>query len=92
MLVPASSQDVGAEVHLHLDLSALDLPSSVAKSREHGTEEVWESMDNTEIGTQFLEPEPVLSTSREFPPPQSLIPQTMVQHMDPGTPLPVLLP
>lgn len=70
-LVLASSQDVGAEVLLHLDQSTLDLALGMAESRGHGTHEVWESSENTETGTQFLEPEPVPSISRELPSPWS---------------------
>lgn len=35
VLVPGSSQDVGAKLHLQLDLSIFDIFSGMAKSREH---------------------------------------------------------
>ncbi|KYO35480.1 hypothetical protein Y1Q_0008047 [Alligator mississippiensis] len=55
VLVPVSSQNVGAELHLQLDQSSLDIFSDIVKSREYGTQEQGGSSNSTEIETLDLE-------------------------------------
>lgn len=64
VLVPASSQDLRAKLHLQLDLSALDILGKFG-SREHRMHALGESSDTMAIESQDLESELMPSTSWE---------------------------
>ncbi|KYO27725.1 hypothetical protein Y1Q_0005279 [Alligator mississippiensis] len=65
VLFPGSSQDLGAELQLQLDLSSLNIFLGIVKSMEHGMQEQVESSDTMEVKVQKLEPETMPSTSWE---------------------------
>lgn len=84
LLVPISSQDVRASVHLQLELSFSDFFSGIAKSREHGTQEQGKNSDATDNGIQDLGSKAAFSTSWAVPALWSSSPQTASEHTGPG--------
>lgn len=56
VLVPGTSQDLGVEVHLQLDLRYFDIFSAMVKYTDHGTQEQGKSSDAKIILTRTWTP------------------------------------
>lgn len=84
VVVPASSQDLGAELLLQMDLSTLDISAWL---RAGST-----ASNATDIMTQDLDPKPMPSMSWEGLPPQSSTPWPTAKQAGPGTLFHTLLP
>lgn len=71
LLIPVSSQDVGEELQLQLEICSQDLFLFLSVTMEHSTQEWEASANDADIETQGIDSWEVPSTSRE--PPQPLI-------------------
>lgn len=78
LLVSASSQDVGAEVQLQLQICCQDLFLPLSKTMECGTQNREVSSDDRHMDSQE-----VSSTSQEPPQPLTLTQKTVAKHMGP---------
>ncbi|XP_006036498.1 zinc finger and SCAN domain-containing protein 29-like [Alligator sinensis] len=85
LLVPTSSQSMGAEVQLKLEICSQDIFLPLSKTTERTTQEGEASSDDTDIKMQDLDSPEVPSTSQEPTPNLTSTQQTVAKHTAPST-------